>query len=251
MASFGRRRRVALWISFRPSVPPSCSPSTAWRQGRRPGAGRFGFAWPSGRRSQSPWSCCGRSRSRCSSWWVSAFPPRPGRRLPVALPLRSLPLLPRLACRRARWWRPASSSRTTRTGSSPGRGSPRLLRCGSSCRPGDRVLAPPDIGLYVHGLTSCRRFRCPRGCARLRRASRGDARLLWEASPAARAGLADRQHITHLVLPGYAGPRPAGWLGEDTPFRAMAQVGRGPGSSRSTPAPGRKGPRRAPRATSG
>jgi hypothetical protein len=39
----------------------------------------------------------------------------------------------------------------------------------------------------------------------------------------------DRHGITHLVLPGYAGPRPAAWLGEGTTFRVVAQVGQGPG----------------------
>ena len=97
------------------------------------------------------------------------------------------------------------------------------------CLPGDRVLAPPDIGLYVHGLTACHAFvahpAAPDYAERL-----AETRAFYaEASPAARAELVDRQRLTHLVLPGDAGPRPAGWLGGDTAFQAVAQVGRGPG----------------------
>jgi hypothetical protein len=97
------------------------------------------------------------------------------------------------------------------------------------CRPGDRVLAPPDIGLYIHGLTACHAFVshpvAPGYPERL-----AETKAFYAgASPAARAELVDRQGLTHLVLPGYAGPRPAGWLGEDTTFRAVAHVGRGPG----------------------
>jgi hypothetical protein len=113
------------------------------------------------------------------------------------------------------------------------------------CRPGDRVLAPPDIGLYVHGLTACDALishpAAPDYEERL-----AQARVFFaEASAAARAEWLDGQGITHVLLPGYAGPRPSAWLGDDTTFRAVAQVGRGPGlmtiyarPRAKTPAPG-------------
>ncbi len=56
-----------------------------------------------------------------------------------------------------------------------------------------------------------------------------EARASYLGSPAsARAGFLDRHRVTHLVLPGDMGPRPVAWLGTDTPFRAMAQVGQPP-----------------------
>jgi len=96
------------------------------------------------------------------------------------------------------------------------------------CRPGDRVLAPPDIGLYVHGLTACGAFVSHPAAPDYAEHLAQTRAFYEEASPAARAEMLDRQHLTHLVLPWYAGPRPAAWLGEDTTFRAVAQVGRGP-----------------------
>jgi hypothetical protein len=97
------------------------------------------------------------------------------------------------------------------------------------CLPGDLVLAPPDIGLYVHGLTACDAFvshpAAPGYADRL-----AQARVFYAgASPAARAGWLDRQQVTHVVLPGDAGPLPSAWLGNDTTFRAVARVGRGSG----------------------
>ena len=97
------------------------------------------------------------------------------------------------------------------------------------CLSGDRVLAPPDIGLYVHGLTACDAYVShPAGPDYAERLAQ--TRVFFaEASPAARAEFVDRQGLTHFLLPGYAGPRPTAWLGEDTTFRAVAQAGRGPG----------------------
>ncbi len=95
------------------------------------------------------------------------------------------------------------------------------------CRPGDRVLAPPDIGLYALGLSACHAFvshpAAPDYAERL-----AEARAFYALSPpAARAGLLDRHGVTHLVLPADAGPRPVAWLGPDTPFRVVALVGQG------------------------
>jgi hypothetical protein len=97
------------------------------------------------------------------------------------------------------------------------------------CRPGDRVLAPPDIGLYALGLSACSPFvshpAAPDFGARLT-----EARAFYQGlPPAERAALLDRHGVTHFVLPGDAGPRPAAWLGPQTPFRAAARVGPPPG----------------------
>ena len=114
------------------------------------------------------------------------------------------------------------------------------------CRPGDRVLAPPDIGLYALGLSACHAF-VSHPAAPDYGQNLAEARAFYAgASPAARAALLDRRGLTHLVLPGDPGPSPAGWLGPDTPFRAVAQVGRGPGRitiyARSRPAGGGREP---------
>jgi hypothetical protein len=97
-----------------------------------------------------------------------------------------------------------------------------------SCKPDDVVFAPQDIGLYAIGLTACKAYVShpimPGFEERV-----APARAFYEASdPAARAALLDGQRITHLVLPGDPGPAPTSWLGEGTPFRRDAVVGRAP-----------------------
>jgi hypothetical protein len=98
----------------------------------------------------------------------------------------------------------------------------------AACKPDEVVFAPQDIGLYAIGLTACKAYVShpimPGFAERV-----VEARSFYEASdPAARAALLDRQRVTHLVLPGDPGPRPTAWLGEDTPFRREAMVGRAP-----------------------
>ena len=48
--------------------------------------------------------------------------------------------------------------------------------------------------------------------------------------PSQRSALLDHFRITHLALPGDAGPQPTGSLGPDTPFRRVAMVGHGAGA---------------------
>jgi hypothetical protein len=96
------------------------------------------------------------------------------------------------------------------------------------CRPGDRVLAPADIGLYAHGLSACQAF-VSHPAAPDHRERLAEARAFYLGlPPSARTGFLDRHRVTHLVLPGDMGPRPVAWLGTDTPFRAVAQVGQPP-----------------------
>jgi hypothetical protein len=96
------------------------------------------------------------------------------------------------------------------------------------CRPGDLVLAPPDIGLYAIGLSACHAFvshpAAPEHGPRL-----AQARAFYEVmSPADRSALLERHGVTHVVVPGDAGPRPVPWLGRGTSFQAAARVGRPP-----------------------
>jgi hypothetical protein len=97
-----------------------------------------------------------------------------------------------------------------------------------TCRPGDLVLAPPDIGLYAIGLSACHAYVShPAGPGYASRVA--EVRAFYASdSPAVRRALLDRHRVTHLVLPGDAGLRPVGWLGADTAFRAVARVGVGP-----------------------
>jgi hypothetical protein len=96
------------------------------------------------------------------------------------------------------------------------------------CRPGDLVLSPPDIGLYVSGLTACGAYVAHPAAAGFDQRGAEVEVFYARSDPAARAGLLDRQCVTHVVLPGGAGDVPVAWLGPATPFRQVAQSGRGP-----------------------
>lgn len=96
-----------------------------------------------------------------------------------------------------------------------------------SCRQGDILFAPPEIGLLAAGLSPCRAFVShavdPGYAQKL-----ALIRTFADRGPAERASLLDAHRITHLALPGDAGEKPAAWLGESTRFRRHAVVGRGP-----------------------
>jgi hypothetical protein len=94
-----------------------------------------------------------------------------------------------------------------------------------SCRPGDVLLSPPDIGQYAAGLTACRAYVShPIGPDYVRRTE--EVRAFFGAQdPSLRAAFLDRHCITHLTLPGDAGPVPRAWLGDSTAFRPVARVG--------------------------
>jgi hypothetical protein len=90
-----------------------------------------------------------------------------------------------------------------------------------TCRPGDVVFAPPSIGLLAYGLTSCRAFVShsvdPRYQEKL-----DELQRFATLAPEGRAALLDAYRITHLVLPGDAGPRPVAWLGAHAAFKRSA-----------------------------
>jgi hypothetical protein len=91
----------------------------------------------------------------------------------------------------------------------------------SRCREGDRVIAPPDIGLYAIGLTACTAVVShPAEPDHARRLA--DVAAFYSApGTLGRVDLLDRERVTHLVLPGYAGPHAEAWLGEGAPFDAL------------------------------
>jgi hypothetical protein len=97
------------------------------------------------------------------------------------------------------------------------------------CRPGDRVLAPPDIGLYALGLSACHAFVSHAAASDYGERLAETRAFYLEMPPFARTALLDWHGVTLVVLPGDAGPRPVAWLGEGTPFRAAARVGEAPG----------------------
>jgi len=96
------------------------------------------------------------------------------------------------------------------------------------CRPGDRVLAPPDIGLYAIGLSACHAFVSHPAAPDYGQRLQETRAFYGGMAPAARAELLDRHGVTHFVVPGEAGARPVAWLGPGTPFREAARVGRPP-----------------------
>ena len=110
------------------------------------------------------------------------------------------------------------------------------------CAPGDLVLGPPDVALYAVGLSRCHAPVAhpvtPDYEARL-----SEVRAFYATwSPAERSDWLDRHGVTHLVLPGDAGPVPVGWLGAGTRFRQAARVGAGAAElgiyARPRPGPG-------------
>jgi hypothetical protein len=100
---------------------------------------------------------------------------------------------------------------------------------GGSCQPGDRLLAPPQIGLFAAGLSACTPFVAhPAMLGHHQRLD--ELRRFYAAPPERRRAMLARLQISFLVLPGDAGPVAAGWLGADAGFRRLERVGAGPGS---------------------
>jgi hypothetical protein len=96
------------------------------------------------------------------------------------------------------------------------------------CRTGDLLLSPPDIGLYVSGLTACGAYVAHPATAGFAEREAEVKEFYTRDDPAARAALLDRHCLSHVVLPGGGGDVPSAWLGPDTPFRRVAEAGRGP-----------------------
>jgi hypothetical protein len=96
----------------------------------------------------------------------------------------------------------------------------------ASCRPGDRVLAPADIGLQAAVLTNCGAVvghpAMPDYGGALQR-----VRDFYEPGtpPRFRRYIVDRECVTHVVLPGVWDTVAAGLLPRDAGFTAVAVVG--------------------------
>jgi hypothetical protein len=95
------------------------------------------------------------------------------------------------------------------------------------CRPGDRLLSPPDVGLYAGGLTACGAYVAHPAADDFARKEAEVKDFYARDDPAARAALLDRHCLGHVVLPGGAGDVPRAWLGPDTPFHRVASAGQG------------------------
>jgi hypothetical protein len=86
----------------------------------------------------------------------------------------------------------------------------------AACRPGELVLAPADIGLYVSGLTPCWPFVSHAAAPDHPARDAAARRFYGEASHRERAALLDGACVAHVVAPPGA---PSGWLGAFTPYR--------------------------------
>ena len=71
-----------------------------------------------------------------------------------------------------------------------------------SCRPGDVLMAPPDIGLYSMGLTACRAYTAHRVEPDHATREQTMTRFYTRDDAAGRAQRLADLRITHLVLPG-------------------------------------------------
>jgi hypothetical protein len=86
------------------------------------------------------------------------------------------------------------------------------------------VLAPPDIGLYVNGLSACRAFLSYEVSPGFVERS-AEAQGFYEAwLPEERRGFLERERIRFVILPGNTGPNAQEWLGENAGVQARVRV---------------------------
>lgn len=90
------------------------------------------------------------------------------------------------------------------------------------CRAGDEVLSPPDIGLYVGGLTRCWPF-VSHAAAPDHRERAEAVRRFYGDPPAERAAFLERACIAHVVLPASS----EAWLPAEAPYRPGPAAGGG------------------------
>jgi hypothetical protein len=94
-----------------------------------------------------------------------------------------------------------------------------------ACAPGDRLLSPPDIGLYAGAFGDCDVYvghpAQPEYPLRME-----SLRSFYTSGPTAtqRLDFLDRECITHLVLPGIPGPRAEGWVPAEAGFSPIGAV---------------------------
>ena len=87
-----------------------------------------------------------------------------------------------------------------------------------ACRPGDVALAPPDIGLYIGGLSPCWPWVSHAAAPGHDARAAAVRRFYGEATPGERADLLDDACAALVVLPSRV---PPGWLGAGAPYRAL------------------------------
>jgi hypothetical protein len=88
-----------------------------------------------------------------------------------------------------------------------------------ACRPGEVAFAPSDVGLYLGGLSPCWPYVSHAAAAGHDARAAAVGRFYGQASPAERRALLDEARAALVVLPSRL---PPGWLGPQTPFRALA-----------------------------
>ncbi len=93
------------------------------------------------------------------------------------------------------------------------------------CHPGDRLLAPADISLFAIGLSSCDAYLAHPAARDFGEHFARSHAFYATMGPADRTAFLAAERVTHLVLPGWAGPVPTAWLGPGTAFRAAGVVG--------------------------
>jgi hypothetical protein len=92
----------------------------------------------------------------------------------------------------------------------------------ATCRPGERLMAPPDIGLYAGALTACSPWVAYAATSDYASRMSVLERFYTRAAPQERRRMLRELGVRHLVLPGDAGPEAAGWLGEASGYRRVA-----------------------------
>jgi hypothetical protein len=93
-----------------------------------------------------------------------------------------------------------------------------------ACRPGQRVLAPPDIGLYAGALSSCSPLVAHPGATDFERRAASLERFYGPASASERRQMLADEKIDHVVVPGDPGPDPVAWLGAGSGFARVSRV---------------------------
>jgi hypothetical protein len=97
------------------------------------------------------------------------------------------------------------------------------------CRPKDVALAPPEVGLFIGGLTRCWPYVSHRAAADDPERRAAALSFYGTADPTWRSAFLERERIAHVALPG-PDAVPEAWLGKGTPFRLAARVGEGTGA---------------------
>ena len=95
------------------------------------------------------------------------------------------------------------------------------------CRPGEIVMAPPEIGMYANAFSSCRAFITHTVAPDSQVRQDEMTRFYLEAGPDERRALLDRRCVAHLVLPGGSEQPIGAPLGPETDFRKTASIGSG------------------------